>query len=169
MPTWPPFWYHLTDRARFRLDPQFTPADNAFAIEDRSGRAGLYLAPNIEPWLNGHGYWRPFVVEFQVDPEVQLDPGVHGRWGGELFVPATAFHRLTLLRVIPLDAYAREQYHEPGWIESRLGREFDTGQPITRHQRYPHYRYPGPDVRQMPQSEVLRLKRQLRQALRLPR
>ena len=178
MPPWSPRWYHLTDRARFKLDPNFTPADNAIAIDDGAHRPGIYLGQSVETWVNGFGYWRPFVAEFQVDPEVLHDPDVHGRWGGELFVPPTAFHRLTLQRVIPIDAHAREEYGMPGWIEGRLGTEFDTGRPISRAaqrgwppdcQRYQHYRYPGPDVRGMPQPEVLRLKRQLRQALRLPR
>jgi hypothetical protein len=42
---------------------------------------------DVERWLNGYGYWRPFVVEVAVDPSVRKDPGVHGRYGGELFIP----------------------------------------------------------------------------------
>jgi len=161
--TTPPLWYHLTSRSKFKLDPTFTPEDNAFAIEDRSGQPGIYLAHDVEPWLNGYGYWRPFVVELQVDPSVATDPGVHGRYGKEMFVPAASFGKLRILRVIPLDAYAREVYGEPGWIEDSLGVEFDTGQPIARGQKYRGYRYPGQDVRQMPAADVERLKRQLRQ------
>lgn len=165
--------YHLTDRARFVLDPRFAPADNTIALQDRSGRPGLYLAPRIEGWVQGHGYWRPFVVEFGVDPQLIDDPGVHGRWGGERFVPAASFGRLTLRRVIPLDAYIREQYRDHGWIESALGRTFDTGEPIVtpgwnapRARPFPDgYRYPGPDVRTMPMAEVRRLKADLKRAL----
>lgn len=165
-------WYHLTDRAKFKLDPKFTPEDNAVAIEDRSGRAGIYLCPDVERWVNGHGYWRPFVVEFHVDPSVAKDPGVHGRYGGEMFVPASSFGKLSITRVIPLDAYAREQYGEPGWIEGELGVEFDTGEPIPSrgqpgwveaYKKYRGYRYPGPDVRNMSGGDVARLKKQLRQ------
>ena len=159
-------WYHLTDRARFKLDPRFMPADNALAIENRSGRPGIYLAQDVEQWLNGMGYWRPFVVELQVDPSVISDPGVHGRWGGEMFVPASSFDKLRVKRVIPLDAYARETYGEPGWIESGLGVEFDTGQPIMA--RYKGYRYAGPDVRVMPAADVERLKKDLRRVKRRP-
>lgn len=161
-------WYHLTERAKFKLDPKFTPADNAVAIEDRSGLPGIYLGQSVEKWVNGFGYWRPFVVEFKVDPSVLKDPGVHGRYGGEMFVPATSFAKLLIQRIIPLDAYAREEYGEPGWIEDALGMEFDTGEPIPKrgtpeYNKYRGYRYPGPDVRVMPSSDTNRLKKQLRQ------
>ena len=164
-------WYHLTDRAKFKLDPKFTPADNSVAIIDRSGRPGIYLGQSVERWVNGYGYWRPFVVEIKVDPSVKNDPGTHGRYGGEMFVPASSFDKLTVQRVIPLDAWVRENYGEPGWIEGALGVEFDTGQPIPQpgHQgfaealkKYRGYRYPGPDVRSMPGGEVARLRKDLR-------
>lgn len=154
-------WYHLTGRSKFTLDPKFTPADNALAIEDRSGRPGIYLGRSVETWVNGFGYWRPFVVEIKVDPSVTSEPGVRGRWGDEMFVPASSFDKLTIQRVIPLDAYAREEFGEPGWIESSLGVEFDTGDPVQK--KYKGYRYPGPDVRAMPSADVARLKTQLRQ------
>lgn len=157
-------WYHLTDRPRFKLDAKFAPADNAVAIEDRSGRPGIYIAPDVERWVNGHGYWRPFVVEFDVDPSVKNDPGVHGRYGGEMFVPAASFGKLSIRRVIPIDAYAREVYNQPGWIESDLGVAFDTGEPVNHRTRYPRYRYTGFDVRQLPMSEIKRLRAQLRRA-----
>lgn len=168
-------WYHLTERAKFKLDPKFTPADNAVAIEDRSGRAGIYLGSDVEKWVNGYGYWRPFVVEIKVDPSVMKDPGVHGRYGGEIFVPASSFDKLSILRVIPIDAYAREVYGAPGWIEQELGLEFDTGEPIPpigqkgwaeAWKKYKGYRYPGPDVRTMSSTDVTRLKKQLRQVKR---
>ena len=171
----PNLWYHLTDRARFRLDPRFAPEDNAIAIVDRSGRPGIYLGQSVEAWVNGYGYWRPFVVELDVDPSVVEDPGVHGRYGGEMFVPASSFDKLTILRVIPLDAHAREVFGEAGWIERELGFEFDTGEPIPRpgrpgwsetYKKFRGYRYPGPDVRDMPLAQVNHLKRQLRQVKR---
>lgn len=165
-------WYHLTDRAKFKLDPKYTPADNALAIEDRSGQAGIYLGADVERWVHGYGYWRPFVVEVRVDPSVKDDPGVGGRWGGELFVPATSFDKVEVVRVIPIDAWAREQYNDYGWVESALGRTFDTGEPIVepgwnqpRKRPFPGgYRYPGPDVREMPASESSRLRKDLRGA-----
>lgn len=168
-------WYHLTDRARFKLDSKFAPEDNAVAIEDRSGRPGIYLGQSVEKWVNGFGYWRPFVVEFKVDPSVESDPGVHGRYGQEMFVPTTSFDKLTIRRVIPIDAYCREEYGEPGWIEQSLGVEFDTGKPIVElghrgwaeaWKKYKRYHYPGPDVRVMASADVAELKKQLRQAKR---
>jgi hypothetical protein len=159
----PTIWYHLTDRAHFKLDPRFAPADNAVAIDDRSGRPGIYLGQSVEKWVNGYGYWRPFVVEIKVNQSVVDDPGVHGRYGGEMFVPASSFDKLTVERVIPLDAYAREHYGEAGWIETNLGVAFDTGEPLPKHARFPGYRYPGPDVRNMAADEIARLKKQLRQ------
>ena len=160
-------WYHLTERAKFKLDPKFAPSDNSIAVVDRSDRPGIYLGQSVEKWVNGYGYLRPFVVELEVDPSVMTDPGVHGRYGGEMFVPATSFGKLTILRVVPIDALAREEYGEPGWVEGTLGFEFDTGEPIPRHARYPGYRYQGPDVRAMPTAEANRLKKQASQARRL--
>jgi len=163
-------WYHLTDRAKFKLDRKFKPEDNAIAIEDRSGRPGIYLGQDVGRWVNGQGYWRPFVVEFRVDPSVKNDPGVGGRYGGEMFVPDTSFDKLKILRVIPLDAYAREEYGQPGWVESELGVAFDTGEPLPgkyptwKGANYRGYRYPGPDVRQMPSGEASRLKKDLKKA-----
>lgn len=165
-------WYHLTNRARFKLDPKFEPEDASLSIEDRSGRPGIYLGSSVEKWVNGFGYWRPFVVEFKVDPSVKDDPGVHGRWGGEMFVPASSFDKLTIQRVIPLDAHAREKFGEYGWIERWHEREFDTGKPIKRrgwdepliHPFPDSYRYAGPDVRNMSLADTGRLRRQLRQA-----
>ena len=153
-------WYHLTDRPRFKLDPRFAPEDNAIAIEDRSGLAGIYLGQSVETWVNGHGYWRPFVVEFLVDPSVRHDPGVHGRYGGEMFVPAASFGKLAIQRIIPLDAYAREEFGDYGWVEDDLEQAFDTGAPVPqwgagrRAVSFPGYRYAGPDVREMPLADA---------------
>jgi hypothetical protein len=166
--------YHLTDRAKFKLDPKKMPRDNSVSIEDRSGRAGIYLGKNVEGWVNGYGYWRPFVVEFDVDPSVKDDPGVHGRYGGEMFIPAASFDKLTIKRVIPLDAHAREEYGEYGWIEDALEREFDTGNPIKQrgmlepYQRpFPGgYHYTGPDVREMSSTETARLMKDLKKVKR---
>ena len=167
--SFPSTWYHLTDRSRFKLDSKAAPRDAAVAVEDRSGRRGIYLAPDVEPWLNGYGYWRPFVVEFLVDPSVVNDRGVHGRWGNEMFVPASSFDKLLLRRVMPLDAYARELFGEPGWVESALGFAFDTGEKLpewaSARRALRGYRYVGPDVREMPSRAVSELKRQLRAAL----
>jgi hypothetical protein len=163
-------WFHLTDKAKFKLDPNFTPEDNTIALEDRSGRKGIYLAEDVDKWLLGEGYWRPFLVEFHVDPSVVNDEGIHGRWGGEIFIPATSYSKLTIKRVIPIDAYAREQYGQYGWIEDAVKEEFDTGKPITsKPWEYPFrgYKYNGPDVREMSADEIKRIKSQFKKGVKL--
>jgi hypothetical protein len=164
-------WYHLTNRPKFKLDKRYAPNNNAITIEDRSGCPGIYLGQSIERWVNGYGYWRPFVVEFLVDPSVMHDDGVHGRFGGEMFVPASSFGKLTIRRVIPIDAHCREEFGCYGWIESALLQEFDTGKSIDPRSVHKHrfydengrrnYRYEGPDVRDMPLAETRRLAKQL--------
>lgn len=165
-------WYHLTNKSKFRLDPKYTPQDNAVAIVDRSGRPGLYITQNVERWLNGYHYWRPFVVELNVAPAL-LRPETLGRWGGERFIFSDEFSGLTIRRVIPLDAFCREEYGAYGWIEDTVGVEFDTRQPIRRlsGNRYPFrgYRYTGHDVRVMPRETVSLLKRDFSQFLKSPR
>jgi hypothetical protein len=160
-------YYHLTGKARFKLNPKYAPTDNAISIVDRSGRPGIYLTTNVERWVNGHGYLQPFVVEFDVDRSVLDAPDATGRWGGELFVPATAYDGLRIKRVIPVDAWVREEYGAHGWVEEWAGVEFDTGKAIVPRSfgsdapMYPFkgWRYSGPDVRQMPGSDTSRLKR----------
>lgn len=161
--------YHLTDNPKFKLDPNRAPEDNAASIVDRSGNKGIYLAKDVEQWVNGHGYWRPFVAEIRVDRSA-LEHDNLGRWGGEVFIPADHFDKLSVLRLIPLDAHAREWYDTHGWLESSLGREFDTGNPIkTGMMDRPHsfggYKYPH-DVRTLPSSEVSRLKKEFRLGLK---
>jgi hypothetical protein len=130
--------------------------------------SGIYLGQDVERWLNGYGYWRPFVVEVAVDPSVRKDPGVHGRYGGELFVPGASFGKLKVTRVIPLDAYAREAYQDFGWVEDDTGREFDTAALIpprgakTRRRSLAGYRYTGPDVRDMPLVDARKYAKQVR-------
>jgi hypothetical protein len=154
--------YHITDKAKFKLDPSYAPTDNAISIFDRSGNRGIYLARDVEPWVNGHGYIRPFVAEIEVDPSA-VDPSM-GRWGGEVFVPATEFDKLKVIRVIPLDALCRETYGRHGWLESSHGYAFDTGEEITTkdwEQPFAGYRYER-DVRTMSSEEVKQLKQRFR-------
>ena len=152
-------WYHLTDNPKFKLDPEHAPADNAFAIDDRSGRKGIYLAKSPAHWFSaaGEGYARPYVAEFHARPGIsEHDAG--GRWGGEIFIPPEHHDKLHLHRVIPIDAHIREEYGSHGWIEEHHGTEFDTGKPIqapgwnapvSAHYQHRGYHYPGPDVREM--------------------
>jgi hypothetical protein len=156
-------WYHLTDNPHFALSTEHEPEDNSFSIEDRSGQKGVYLGKDPSHWFSaaGEGYARPYLAEFHVHPSVKDAPEVHGRWGGEMFVPAHHFDKLHLHRVIPTDAYVREQYGAHGWIEGHHGSEFDTRGPLRQNpdnRHYPFkpkwndpsaYQYPGPDVRDM--------------------
>lgn len=148
--------YHITSKPRFKLDPNFAPEDNAFSLDDRSGHKGIYLTKDVERWVNGHGYIRPFVVEFLVDPSV-LEHDKLGRWGGEVFVPAEHFDKLKIVRVVPLDVISREKYGLHGWIEGSHGHEFDTGDEIDRKnyaRAFPDgYRY-DKDARTMSKDEV---------------
>ncbi len=150
--------YHITDKSRFKLDPAYEPQDNAISIEDRSGRKGIYTAPSVESWVNGHGYARPFVAELHV-PKSVADK-LSGRWGGEKFIPAEHFDKVRLGRVIPIDAHAREQYGEYGWFEGESGEEFDTGKKIDASARSPFkgYKYAGKDAREMSPEEVKTLR-----------
>jgi len=148
--------YHITDNPHFALDPSHEPEDNTFSISDRSGHRGIYLARDIEPWINGHGYIRPYVAEFTADPSV-VEADRVGRWGGEIFVSANDFDKLTLVRVVPIDAIARETYGLHGWIETSHGHDFDTGEKITaKSWERPFnngYRYPR-DTRDMSSEEL---------------
>jgi hypothetical protein len=157
--------YHLTDNPNFELDPNYAPEDNAGAIQDRSGVKGIYLAKDVEVWVNRYHYWRPFLVEIYADPEL-LEKDRLGRWGGEVFVSAEDFDKLRINRIIPLDVYARETFGQHGWIESRIGVEFDTGDKITaKPYEYPFrgYTYDG-DVRNLPKPEIRKLLQQFKKA-----
>jgi hypothetical protein len=162
-PAGPVKLYHLTNNARFKLNPNYAPTDNSISVFDRSGHNGIYLARDVEPWVNGHGYWRPFVAEIYADPAA-LEHDRVGRWSGEVFIPADQFDKLKVNRVLPLDAYAREMYGSHGWIERNHGHEFDTGNPIKADpwgSPFKGYSY-DTDTRQMPQDEVKRLKQHFR-------
>lgn len=145
-------YYHLTDTLDFRLDPARHPENNTTLGGDWP-EPGIFVARYPERWLNGYGYWRPWVVEFQVASGVGKD------FGNETFIPATDFDKVTLLRVLPLDGYAREEYGDYGWTEEYYGTAFDTEEPIEMHRPPgslserpvdpvpPGYR--SPDARQM--------------------
>jgi hypothetical protein len=151
--------YHITNKANFKLNPNYAPADNALSIFNRSGHRDIYLTSDVERWVNGHDYVRPFVAEFLADHSVLAHDKL-GRWGGEIFVPADQFDKLKLQRVIPLDAFAREEYGMHGWIEHSHGHEFDTGNEITAkgHERpFKDYRYER-DTRTMTPDEVKQIK-----------
>jgi 8-oxo-dGTP pyrophosphatase MutT (NUDIX family)/GNAT superfamily N-acetyltransferase len=148
-------YYHLTDNPKFEPDPEKVPEDNSITLNRLLGpeRKGLYVTKNPERWINGYDYVRPYVAEIHAKPEhVQ-----GGEYGGEGIIPAEHLDKAKVHRVIPVDAHAREEYGEHGWIESHHGTTFDTHEPITE-QRGPSplrgYHYDGPDVRDMPKAQT---------------
>lgn len=156
----PNTYFHITSKAKFKIDPNYAPEDNAIAITDRSGHKGIYLTNNVERWVNGHGYVRPFVAEIVIDPSV-LEHDRISRYGGEVFVPASQFHKINVTRVMPIDAWCREEFGAYGWFERAAGFEFDTGEAITAKDwetPFRGWRYPD-DVRTMSAEEVRVLKK----------
>ena len=163
--------YHLTNKAKFKLDPKKVPEDNAIAVRQRDA-AGLYVAKNymdVGTW-EYKGYLRPFVVELDVPEDVLVDE----RWGNEGFIPADRFDEVEVKRVIPVDAFIRENYGNYGWVEDSLGTTFDDGSPIPEQRfnqplvRPPQgWRYEGPDARDMTPEEVKRLVQGTRAARRV--
>lgn len=161
--------YHLTDKAKFRLNPKKVPTDNTFALRERTA-PGLYLADEmgVGTWLQGKGYWRPFVVEVKV-PEEYVRPE---RWGGELFLPAEHFDKAKIERVLPIDAFAREVFGEYGWVEEHFETTFDTNEPIEMRaggiavEKLPSgWRFKG-DVRTMSPAWVKQYKKKVREYAR---
>jgi 8-oxo-dGTP pyrophosphatase MutT (NUDIX family)/2'-5' RNA ligase/mRNA-degrading endonuclease RelE of RelBE toxin-antitoxin system len=120
--------YHLTSKVDFKLDPKKHPSNNTTIGGDLG--AGIFLSPagRVEHWLNGYGYWRPWVVEIDVG-SAQSDSG-KGGYGEEEFYPASEYSKMRIVRVLPLDAFCREQFGSWGWVEEDLGVAFDTGKPI---------------------------------------
>lgn len=142
--------YHLTDDVSFRLDPNFRPENNTTLGGDWP-EPGIFLAPDIEHWVNGYGYWRPWVVEFEVPSSVMSSEGV-GQYGREVFIPARYFGQIRITRVLPLDGYAREVFGEWGWTEEWFETTYDTFEPISEDElqgRFPWRGYRSPDARQM--------------------
>jgi 8-oxo-dGTP pyrophosphatase MutT (NUDIX family)/GNAT superfamily N-acetyltransferase len=120
-------YYHITDQHHFALDPEHAPADNAFAIQDRSHYRGLYVTKDPDTW-RAQGYHRPYVAELHVPHELARQE----RWHGESFIPAEHFDKVKVNRVIPFDAHQREKWGEPGTIESYHGTHYQTNKPLKK-------------------------------------
>lgn len=125
--------YHLTDKVDFKLDPKRKPNNNTtFGTE--WPHPGIFLTDDPERWVNGYGYWRPWVVEFDVDPSVAQDENFMGQgYNGEVFIPATAFDKIRITRVLPLDGYCREEYDDWGWTEQFFETDYLTGEPLPEY------------------------------------
>lgn len=136
--------YHLTSKRDFKLDPRKAPQNNTTLGGDFG--PGIYLGPSVEYWCNGYGYWRPWVVEIVAPADIRDREGTLGGYGSEVFVPAKYYNELQIVRVIPLDAWCREEYGTYGWTEGYFETTFDTNEPIVLppSERLPGpYRYPG--------------------------
>lgn len=146
--------YHLTSKVDFRLDPKKKPRLNTTMGGDL--KPGIFLTDNPEHWTNGYGYWQPWLVEFEVPSDLEhLDGVIKGGYGAEVYVPATHYDRLRIVRVMPLDGYAREKYYDWGWTEEEFGTDFETGEPLPKTGQRGKYRtdappagYRAPDARQ---------------------
>lgn len=137
--------WHLTQNPHFALDPEHNPQNNTTLGGDWPEK-GIFLG-DPAAWFNGHDYVRPFAAEIS---HPRLDD--MGGYSGEKFLPAEHFDKSEVKRVIPIDEYVREQYHNPGWIET-YHRTTAQGEPTPKD--FPSdYRYTGPDVRDMSKGEV---------------
>jgi hypothetical protein len=160
--------YHLADKVDFRLDPNKHPANNTTWGGDMP-EAGIFLGASVEAWVNGYGYWRPWVVEFAVPPDLKDLEGVTGGYSQEMFVPASHYDKLRMTRVVPLDAHCREEFGEWGWTEEFFETTFDTEEPISaadlgRYGLWRSYRYPGDARQTSPQWQAAYKKRVKRYA-----
>lgn len=143
--------YHITDQRDFKLDPKRTPDLNT--TMGGTMPPGIFLSPSPEHWLNGYGYWRPWIVEFSVPAGV----GERGGYGREVFIPAEDYDKVTITRVLPLDGFCREEYGEWGWMESDLMEDSFTGETIPDEKEwgYPQTKprvLTSPDARTMDAS-----------------
>lgn len=147
-------YYHITDRPDFTLDPTHRPQNNTTLGGDME--PGVFMTQHAEPWLNGYGYWRPYVAEIEAPDDLSTRPGVVSQgYSGEVYAPASTYPEMKVNRVIPVDAYGREQYGTSGWIEDANGRDFQTGEPLAPQvgniPTHPGYRYPGTAMDQSPE------------------
>lgn len=137
-------YWHLTDNPDFRPDPTHSPELNTTMGGDM--KPGLFLTRDPSHWMQGYGYWRPYVSEIEAPDDV----GLGSHLSPERYVPADQYHQLQVKRTIPIDAYSREHYNEPGWVEGDSGHDFQSGLPLEPapggyHKRNwdGKYQYPG--------------------------
>lgn len=150
--------WHLTSDPRFALDAERVPAANYLSITGYDDVPGLYVTDNVERWVNGYGYLRPFAVELRVTGPVKWGNANHPGGMSQSFIPADQFDRVEVVRVIPIDEYVHEVYQDRGWVEEwhePTEWVWDQPRPVSP---YPEgYHYEGPDVRSMSDEEVQRL------------
>lgn len=122
-------YYHLTSKVDFKLDPKKGPLNNRTLGGEM--QPGIFLTQDPSYWAQGYGYWQPWVVEFDVPPDVLSGEGIiESKGNREVYIPATLYSRIRLIRVMPLDAHCREAFGDYGWVEASDGVTFDTEEPI---------------------------------------
>lgn len=119
-------YWHITDNPDFRPDPNHRPELNTTMGGEM--KPGLFLTSQPDHWMQGYGYWRPYVSEIEAPDDI----GQGSHLSPERYVPADQYGRLHVKRTIPIDAYAREQYNEPGWVEGDSGQDFQSGSELTQ-------------------------------------
>jgi hypothetical protein len=146
-------FYHVTDNPHFELSTTHRPHLNLEGGEVESRDPGIHMADHegIQRWMGTGGYIRPYMVELHAPHELDDHPDIEHGYARERYVPAKHYDQLKVHRVIPLDAWDREQGGY-GHMEQSLGSEYDTGKhipgPLDREYR-PKTPYAGPDVRSM--------------------
>jgi hypothetical protein len=147
-------FYHVTDNPNFELSTTHRPHLNLEGGEDEHREPGIHMADHegINRWMGTGGYIRPYMVELHAHPELDDHPDTEHGFARERYVPAKHYDKLKVHRVIPLDAWDREQGGY-GHMEQSLGSEYDTGAPIASSHEDRPYRprtpYTGPDAREM--------------------
>lgn len=135
--------WHITDNPKFSLDPARVGQVNS-TLGGAMKEPGIFVTQDPEFWVNGHNYIRPFIAE--IEHPAEIGSGYYE--AKDQYLPARLYGQSKVKRLIPLDEWVRETYHEPGWIEEGLG---DKVPPIPSD-----YHYTGPDVRDMPPEQVQR-------------
>ena len=138
-------YWHITDHPDFKPDPSFRPENNGTLGGNFS--PGLFVSQNPEHWMQGYGYYRPYLSEIDVPDGVGDD--FHN--SPERFIKPEHYDQLTVRRTIPIDAYTREKWGESGPVENSAGEDFETGEKFTDrqpmsldvHKKTPGYKYPG--------------------------
>lgn len=116
-------FYHLTENPNFAPDPNFRPANNTTLGGDWD--PGLFVAEELEPWVNGYDYIRPWVAEMSAPADIFDRDGVKRGYSRERMIPASEYGDISVDRMIPFDAYARERFGGPGWAERHHEKAFD--------------------------------------------
>jgi hypothetical protein len=126
--------YHLTADPDFELDPAKEPQEAQFWGQQATRPPGVFLTSNPDIWHGMYGYHRPYVAEIEHPDDIMSRAGVSHHRGGEgagpqTYIPAEHMGDLRVNRVMPYDAYSREQYNW-GPVESASGKDFQTGAPL---------------------------------------